>query len=159
MSRRSVFLAVLAWVAVVAVASGVTWWVINAAGQQVLTGGDLPAEVQSGAATPSTAPTPTPTRVPQPTPRSTAPAPVPSQQRTWEGSAGAVTVRCEGARASLQWASPDDGYRVEVGSRGPEEVEVTFKGGAREVRVKGTCLGGSPRFATESRGGSGGGDD
>lgn len=157
MSRRSVFLAVLAWVAVVAVASGVTWWVINAAGQQVLTGGDLPAEVQSGAATPSTAPTPT--RVPQPTPRSTAPAPVPSQQRTWEGSAGAVTVRCEGARASLQWASPDDGYRVEVGSRGPEEVEVTFKGGAREVRVKGTCLGGSPRFATESRGGSGGGDD
>ena len=30
---------------------------------------------------------------------------------------------------------------------------------SREVRVKGTCLGGSPRFATESRGGSGGGDD
>ncbi|HET9759559.1 MAG TPA: hypothetical protein VFP51_07390 [Nocardioidaceae bacterium] len=157
MSRRSVFLAVLAWVAVVAVASGVTWGVINAAGQQVLTGGDLPAEAQSGAPTPRTAPTPT--RVPQPTPRSTAPAPVPSQQRTWEGSAGAVTVRCEGGRASLQWASPDDGYRVEVGSRGPEEVEVTFKGGAREVKVKGTCVGGSPRFVTESRGGSGGGDD
>ena len=57
MSRRSVFLAVLAWVAVVAVASGVTWGVINAAGQQVLTGGDLPAE--SGAPTPRTAPTPT----------------------------------------------------------------------------------------------------
>ena len=42
------------------------------------------------------------------------PRPVPSQQRTWEGSAGSVTVRCSGQGASLQSASPDDGYGVEV---------------------------------------------
>ena len=147
MSRRSVVLAVLAWVAVVAVASGVTWGVINAAGQQVLAGGRLPAEVQSTHAVPPSAPA-TPT----------APAPVPSQQRTWEGSAGSVTVRCSGQGASLQSASPDDGYGVEVGSRGPGEVEVTFKGGGREVQVKGTCVAGTPRFSTQSSGPTGGDD-
>jgi hypothetical protein len=150
MSRRSVLLAVLAWVAVVAVASGVTWWVINAAGQQVLTGGELPGPT---VASPRSSPP-----SPQPTDRSTPPVPAPSQQRTWEGSAGSVTVRCSGRLASLQSASPDDGYRVEVGSRGPAEVEVTFKGGGREVQVKGTCAAGAPRFATESSGPTGGDD-
>jgi len=147
MSRRSVFLAVLAWVAVVAVASGVTWGVINAAGQQVLAGGELPAEVQSSAAV-----SPTHAVPPSASATPTARAPAPSQQRTWEGSAGSVTVRCSGRRVSLQSASPDDGYGVEVGSRGPAEVEVTFKGGGREVRVKGTCAAGTPRFSTESSG-------
>ncbi len=88
----------------------------------------------------------------------TAPAPAPSQQRTWEGSAGSVTVRCSGQGASLQSASPDDGYGVEVGSRGPAEVEVTFKGGGREVQVKGTCAAGAPRFSTQSSGPTGGDD-
>jgi len=143
MSRRSVLLAVLAWVAVVAVASGVTWAVINAAGQQVLAGGELPEEVQVPPSTPATP---------------TVPAPVPSRQRTWEGSAGSMTVRCSGGEASLQSASPDDGYGVEVGSRGPAEVEVTFKGSGREVQVKGTCAAGTPRFSTRSRGPTGGDD-
>ena len=153
MSRRSVLLAVLAWVAVVAVASGVTWGVINAAGQQVLAGGELPAEVQSPAtASPTHAVPPSAPATP------TIPGPAPSQQRTWEGSAGSVTVRCSGLGASLQSASPDDGYGVEVGSRGPAEVEVTFKGGGREMQVKGTCAAGTPRFSTESSGTPGGDD-
>ena len=112
MSRITVLLlAVLAWVAVVAMASGVTWWVINAAGQQVLAGGELPAEVQSPAtASPTHAVPPSAPATP------TIPGPAPSQQRTWEGSAGSVTVRCSGLGASLQSASPDDGYGVEVGA-------------------------------------------
>jgi hypothetical protein len=147
MSRRSVVLAVLAWVAVVAAASGVTWAVINAAGQQVLAGGELPSQVQVPPSAPAK-------------PTAPAPAPAPSQQRTrtWEGSAGSVTVRCSGRGASLQSASPDDGYGVEVGSRGPGEVEVTFKGGGGEVQVKGTCAAGTPRFSTQGRGPTGGDD-
>jgi len=149
MSRRSVLLAVLAWAAVVAVASGVTWWVIDAAGQQVLSGGDLPAQVQRSSA--SVAPTPG-------TPPTRPPAPKPSHQRTWEGPTGSVTVRCQGGRVSLQSASPGDGYRVDVGTRGPAEVEVTFRGEERAVSVRGTCPGGSPRFATESPAATGGDD-
>ncbi len=46
MSRRSLLVGVLAWLAVVVVTSVITWTVIDAAGQQVLTTSDLPAQAR-----------------------------------------------------------------------------------------------------------------
>ncbi|QWZ09033.1 hypothetical protein KRR39_04175 [Nocardioides panacis] len=188
MTRRSLVLGVLAWVAVVISASAVTWAVIDAAGQQVLSASDVPPQ----AATPAEPPVPTastgtirpsprasatrsrtagpvPTRTASPSPSPSAPtprrspsgppsptgqsAPPASQQRTWQGPAGSVAVRCSGTSASLQSASPSDGYRVEVGSRGPGEVEVRFRADEREVKVRAECVAGTPRFSTENRGG------
>ena len=187
MSRRSLVLGVLAWVVVVISASAVTWAVIDAAGQQVLSASDVPP--QAAVPDPSTAPTPpspspsrsvtrapsvrTPSPAPSSDPTRTVPAPAPTpsatrgpaspqssptrqtrppatQQRTWEGPTGSVAVRCTGSTASLQSASPSDGYRVEVGSRGPGEVEVEFRGDERRVKVRAGCVAGTPRFSTEN---------
>ena len=71
---------------------------------------------------------------------------------TWQGGPGVVSVRCAGVQASLQSASPSDGYRVEVGGRGTEEVEVTFLGHGLQVQVQAHCVSGAPRFATETEG-------
>ncbi len=72
--------------------------------------------------------------------------------RTWSGTGGRVTVSCRSDRASLVSASPADGWQVEVGSRGGEEVEVTFRQPGTEVQVQGRCQSGAPRFSVE-RGG------
>ena len=76
--------------------------------------------------------------------------------RTWQGTAGTVTVRCVGDRINLQSASPGDGWSVEVGEQGPVEVEVelTSEGedgeeDEREVHVAARCVGGVPRFEVE----------
>jgi hypothetical protein len=60
-----------------------------------------------------------------------------------------VVVTCAGATAALRAATPSDGYRVEVGDRGPHEIEVTFKGPA-ETQVKARCRAGAPAFAVET---------
>jgi hypothetical protein len=49
--------------------------------------------------------------------------------------------------------SADAGFRVEVGSRGPEELEITFEGQGeegRETQVKARCESGSPVFDVET---------
>ncbi len=191
MSRRSLLVGVLAWLAVVVVTSVITWTVIDAAGQQVLTTSDLPTQArppepdtridvptQSPAPRGSRSPHASPSRPPSsprvptsgpaappsssaprtPTPTHSAPSqpaqpqqsPDRSVQRTWQGGPGTTTVRCSGSRASLQSATPNDGYRVEVGGRGPGEVEVTFQGGGRQVQVTAVCVSGGPRFSTET---------
>ena len=113
-------------------------------------------------------PAPTPRSVPSTRPSSgdggaggdaSSGAPAPrSTSRTWSGSSGRVTVTCTGSRVGLQSASPANGWRVEVGSRAGEEVEVTFRqsAGGGEVQVQARCSGGTPAFGAESDGGSGG---
>ena len=64
-----------------------------------------------------------------------------------------MVARCRSRAVSLVSATPGDGYRAEVGSRGPEEVEVTISGGGREVKVRAVCSGGRPVFSVESEGG------
>ena len=69
--------------------------------------------------------------------------------RTWVGDGGRVTASCRGSEIALQSASPSNGWRVEVGERGPQRVEVKFEQqGAEEseVQVDARCSGGQPRF-------------
>lgn len=74
-------------------------------------------------------------------------------RRTWQGAAGAVVASCRGATISFRGAQPNSGWRVEVGSRGPEQIEVHFSTneGADdegEVELKAQCARGAPRFST-----------
>ncbi len=162
MKPRTILLAVTAWVAVVGLGAGLTWLVIDSAGQRVLAESGVPqVAVQAsplssdrGGASPGdesgTQPAPSP--APRPT---SSPA---TQQRSWRGAPGSVLVRCAGGAATLQSTTPNDGYRVEVGSRGPQEVEVIFRGNGPEVKVRGECARGVPVFSTETTVGSGGDD-
>jgi hypothetical protein len=75
-------------------------------------------------------------------------------RRTWQGTAGAVVASCRGATIIFRGAQPNSGWRVEVGNRGPEEIEVHFSKfqgedeGKGEVELKARCTGGQPRFST-----------
>lgn len=69
---------------------------------------------------------------------------------TWRGAVGTVIARCDGAAVRLYSASPADGYQVELGATGPEELEVKFSGEHGEVRVDASCGSGEPRFDVES---------
>jgi hypothetical protein len=163
MRSHPVLVGVLAWVAVVTVAAGITWAVINAAGQQVLTEGTvmppLPAVSRSASDARTSAGTPDPsgpaTSSSPPAGASSSPAraatPPAYTERAWQGPAGVVLAGCTGGAIDLRAATPNDGYHVEVGSRGPREVEVKFEGPSeREVKVRAECVGGDPRFRTES---------
>lgn len=114
--------------------------------------------------TPSVAPPPpatSPSSVAPPLPSSSPPAPTAAPSaggvtRTWQGTAGTVTVRCVGDRINLQSASPGDGWRVEVDEQGPEKVKVELTSGGqddevdeREVHVEARCAGATPRFQVE----------
>ena len=100
-----------------------------------------------------------PSPAPRPSPRRTSSSSTtqsgtqtPVRQRTWQGDAGSVTVSCRGATIDLRGAQPNAGWSVEVGNRGPEEVEVSFHrgDGGAEVAVHSRCRQGTPRFSTES---------
>ena len=186
MRRRTVVAAVLVWAGVVAATSGVTWVVIDAAGQQVLSqDAPLPLPVATAATSPvdllppteltasagpadeegptgadsspragsslSSEPSPSsPVSSESPEPPAASPLPA-ARERTWQGAAGTVAVRCLGGDASLRSASPSDGYGVEIGSRGPSEVEVTFRTRGdpdTEVHVKAVCVAGAPSFTS-----------
>ncbi len=92
---------------------------------------------------PGPAPGPGPTSSPNnPPPSSSPPPPKPTQdqgvRRTWQGSAGVVTVECRGATISLQGAQPNSGWSIEIDERGPEEVRIEFDSndGDRRTRVQ-----------------------
>jgi hypothetical protein len=75
-----------------------------------------------------------------------------TQRRTWQGQAGLVTAKCDGARISLVAAQPYNGYRVEVESHGPVELTVHFERSSEggETQVTGVCQGGSPQFDAQT---------
>ncbi|MGZ8742182.1 MAG: hypothetical protein ACXWXO_04600 [Nocardioides sp.] len=50
----------------------------------------------------------------------------------------------------MKSASPNNGYRVEVEKRGPEEIEVKFESASRELKVDARCADGVPRFDVEA---------
>lgn len=102
-------------------------------------------------ATPGTSTKPTAEPPAAKPPRTPTPDTSRTVTRTWSGSGGRLTVSCTGARAALVSASPADGWRVEIGDRGPDEVEVEFKQGEEgaETHVKSRCSAGEPRFSVE----------
>jgi hypothetical protein len=113
-----------------------------------------PAPTSSGAGPgPGPSPGPRPPSSPNnPPPSSSSPSPKPTQdqgvRRTWQGSAGVVTVECRGQSISLQGAQPNSGWSIEVDERGPAEVQVDFdsNNSDRRTRVQSECVGGTPRF-------------
>ncbi len=93
---------------------------------------------------------PTPAAPPASPP--TAPA-VSVERRTWQGPGGVVVAECRGAVISLAAAQADSGFRVEVESRGPQEVNVQFRGQGeegRETEVQAECHGGAPAFQAQT---------
>ncbi|MGZ5416378.1 MAG: hypothetical protein ACXWDI_04295 [Nocardioides sp.] len=186
MKRRTLLTGILVWILVVAVVSGVTWAVIDSAGDTLLAGDTQVGETQpppppppaSASASSPAGTSPQASRTTQPGPSgepsgtsspSRSPAAQPSSptttadsprpgltqsasgvERVWEGQPGLVAVRCEDARATLKSASPNNGYRVEVEKRGPEEIEVKFESASRELNVDARCANGVPRFDVEA---------
>jgi len=90
------------------------------------------------------------------TPATSAAVPGPTSARdgTFRATGGQVTVRCTGGTIQLRIAQPDDAWRVEVGSAGPQEVHVTFMRGGEEggvgTQVTAVCAGGAPAFRVAS---------
>jgi hypothetical protein len=94
---------------------------------------------------------PKPSSSPNNPPPSSSPPPPKSTQdsgvtRSWQGSAGVVTVECRGPNISLKGAQPNSGWSIDVDRRGPDEVRVDFESGERRTRVQAECVGGTPRF-------------
>ena len=108
-------------------------------------------------APPAPTPTPLPTtaHTPPPVAPSTpasgggtvppAPAPPPTVvARTWTVPGGIVAVSCNGAAITLLYATPSDGWTVELGSTGPQHVEVQLQRDGAETKLTGTCVSGVP---------------
>jgi hypothetical protein len=138
--------------------------------------GSGPSEPRSSSSPSSTpqSPAPQPTSSPAPGPgpapglgpnsspnnpppsSSSPPPPKPSSspdsgvRRSWQGSAGSVTVECQGPRISLQGAQPNAGWSIDVDDSGPDKVRVDFESGERRTRVMAECVGGTPRFDVDS---------
>ncbi|MCW2766117.1 MAG: hypothetical protein JWO11_2076 [Nocardioides sp.] len=105
-----------------------------------------PASPAGGASGPATQPA---TSAPEP------PPPVTARRATWQGPGGRVVAECRGASVSLASAQPNGGYAIDVGDRGPEQLEVEFEGrdSGAKFHVTAVCSGGAPRFSVESENG------
>ena len=105
---------------------------------------------------PGPGPGPGPSSSPNNPPPASSPPPQPPAEeqgvrRSWQGSAGVVTVECRGARIELKGAQPNSGWSIEIDDRGPDEVRVDFDSndGDRRTRVESVCVGGTPRFEVD----------
>jgi len=153
----------LAWALAAVVAGTLAWWAVtlvgSAAGRSrdgVLSASEvaeaLAAERAAASATPLGTPsTPgaTPAQTPDPT-TSTAGPGAAEVSRTWDVVGGQVAATCAGPTISLLYATPIDGWTVEVKDSGGEHVEVEFRRGEAETKVRATCLAGVPEAVTES---------
>ncbi|MGN8244174.1 hypothetical protein ACTHAM_001073 [Cellulomonas soli] len=173
--RRTV-LAVALWAVAATVAVLVAWRAVAAVDADsprtgVLSASDVTAELADARAaatatattTPSASPTPSLSAGPDPAPSASAvptpaspsdptqPAAVDPAVRSWSVTGGTVAATCAGAAAGLLYATPSDGWGVEVGSSGPEHVEVTFSREGAESKVEVRCEAGVPVQSVEER--------
>ena len=159
--RRSV-VAVLAWLAVVAVGSTVVWAVISRAGDDIAPTADPGVGATSsstGPAGPASSGRP-PSRSPSRSPSGSTTGPTASpgpaaERRTWQGAGGLVIAECRRSAISLVSYSADPGFRVEVGDPGPEHLEGHFEGQGeegRETELKADCVAGVPEFEVDTSG-------
>ncbi|WP_454778523.1 hypothetical protein [Georgenia muralis] len=146
---------VLAWVLAVALIGVVAWWAVAA----VVDPGEgrasvlSPVEVESArAAQEAAAPDPTGTPTPSPTPEPTADpteAPTGEVARTWDVAGGQVGVVCRGAALDLLYATPVEGWTVELGDADDDDLEVEFRSGESETKLHAVCVDGVPTASVE----------
>jgi hypothetical protein len=96
-------------------------------------------------ATATTGPPVHPTARPTTAPTSPPPAAPTRVVRTWSLDGGTVDAACTGSSISLLGATPRDGWTIEVGSVGPDRVEVEFKRSDQETKLTATCVAGTPQ--------------
>lgn len=78
--------------------------------------------------------------------------------RTWSVTGGTVAASCTGGAISLLYATPADGWTVEVGAAGPERVEVELRQPGLETKVVALCSGGVPQHTVDAGTPDGAGD-
>lgn len=156
--RPTTALATAGWVAAAALTGVIAWRavaVLDADGPQtgLLSTAEVAAALAearaAASATPTSSPTATPTSTPTQSPTETTSPPTDpggsvEQVRTWPVTGGTVSASCAGATITLLAATPADGWTVEVGSTGPEHVEVELHSGELESKVEATCVAGVP---------------
>ena len=108
--------------------------------------GEPPVVAPPPAAAPAAPPAAPPARPP-------AAAPAPAQVvRTWTVAGGMVSAQCRATQIELLYATPRDGWTVEVSNGGPEELEVTFRRGEDEIGVNARCVAGVPEMSAPDEG-------
>lgn len=116
---------------------------------------------------PSTAPaTTSPPVAPstRPAARPTTAPPTPEVARTWTVVGGTVAASCRGTVIGLLYATPQDGWTVDVRSAGPDRIKVELTMAEQETTVAAACVGGVPQQTVtgptrDSAPGTGGSDD
>ena len=149
-----VVVGVVSWLVVVAVGSTLVWSVISRAGEGLTSEAAPPVPAAS---TPS-APTARRRTGSRPAARRRATASAPpaapaARQATWRGAGGEVVAQCRAGVVTLVSATPDPGFRAEVGGSGSSELEVELEGreeqSGSKVKVRASCLRGLPQFSVE----------
>ncbi|HRA51813.1 hypothetical protein, partial [Actinotalea sp.] len=84
---------------------------------------------------------PAPTAPPAPTPTATT---APEVVRTWTVTGGTVATSCRDTAITLLYATPVDGWKVEVKAAGPDQVVVELEGADQEVTLRAACVAGVP---------------
>lgn len=69
--------------------------------------------------------------------------------QTWAVTGGTVAASCRGDVVTLLYATPQDGWTVEVGEAGPDLLDVELHRAEQESSVRATCVAGVPTPQTD----------
>ena len=128
---------VLAWVLAAVLAGAMVWWAVAQIGAEPDAPRDGVLTQSQVAALAAQAASPSPVRAPNPSPA--APATAAEVARVWDVTGGKVGAACRGAQIGLLYATPQDGWTVEVTGSGPEQVEVKFGRQGATTTVRAVC--------------------
>lgn len=143
---------------------------------RVLAASQVTAELTAQRAVPTAAATtapPVPSVAPTPEPSSASPAPLPTPSaaaseipsqvpseipspaaaevaRTWDVEGGRVGASCRGTVLTLLYATPADGWTMEVKHAASDQLEVEFRQGEAETTVRAACVVGVPETAADT---------
>lgn len=152
-------LGLLAWALAAALAGTLAWWAVTfvASGNQGEGDGVLSADQVGAALAQERAAAAAATPLPDGTPTtpvagtaSSGPASGERVVRTWDVAGGELGVACADTSITLLYATPRDGWSVEVNGTGPEEVEVSFRRGEAKTEVHSWCDAGRPELRTDT---------
>jgi hypothetical protein len=69
---------------------------------------------------------------------------------TWTVTGGTVSVSCQAQVISLVYASPQDGWRVEIERRGPDSVDVDLQRQGQGTKLNAICVNGIAQETVEA---------